>query len=222
MAVRVVLPLRRLYQAFVPGNAQYADPGGPPESPQGNSWAYWRPIYRYTWALAQRSSYLHFRRLTACAPLRVLDIGTGTGEYIETIAPDHEYTFTDIDGPSLDTARERARKRLPPGRYRIEQSDGVSALRRHPGQDLIAMIHVVSVVPDPHALIEAAKDCLNENGRIVVYISRFSKYSGWLCNPLFRALGFRMFDMRAMGDGWRHERAGLLNDCFVYRKAGGR
>jgi SAM-dependent methyltransferase len=225
MALRVDIPLMKLRRKFGPALARQGGAalrlddcphGG--EAAGKNSWSYWRPVYRFTWAMAQRSSYRHFRRVAAAGSLDVLDIGTGTGEYIRTISPHNRYVFTDIDQPSLEIAQRRAQQRFEPDRYRVVQCDAVSAAHRHPGRNLVSMIHVISVVPDPHALIEAAKASLADDGRIVVYISRFSKYSGWMCNPVFRALGFRMFDMRTMGPGWRREPAGLLNDCFIFEK----
>lgn len=183
-----------------------------------NSWAYWRPIYRFTWAVAQASSYRHYDRIVSACRGKVLDIGTGTGEYIKTLPQTNIYTFTDIDAPSLAVAKRRAKLNLPQGSYQILKCDGIDALQKNPGQDLISIIHVISVVPDPQHLLEAAVDSLARGGKIVVYISRFSKYSKWLCNPLFQALGFKMIDMRKMGKGWRRERAGMLNECYIYEK----
>lgn len=188
-------------------------------SSRRNSWAYWRPVYRFTWAVAQASSYRHYDGIVSACRGKVLDIGTGTGEYIKTLPQANTYTFTDIDAPSLAIAKSRARQTLPQGSYQVLKCDGIEALRQNPDQDLISIIHVISVVPDPRRLLDAAVDNLAAGGRIVVYISRFSKYSKWLCNPLFRALGFRMIDMREMGEGWHHERAGMLNDCYIYEKS---
>src|SRR5206468_2318080 len=115
-----------------------------------NSWAYWRPVYHFTWALAQSSSYRHYRKVLSTFKGKVLDIGTGTGEYISTLPTVNTYTFTDVDSGSLAVAEERARSTLQSGTYKIVRSDGLDALRANPHQDLISIIHVISVVPDPH------------------------------------------------------------------------
>lgn len=181
-----------------------------------NSWSYWRPIYHLTWAIAQRSSYKHYKSVVADCHGKVLDIGTGTGEYIQDLPKRNTYTFTDIDAPSLAVAEKRAKERLGNGTYKILNCDGVHALKAITNQDLISIIHVISVVPDPEELLKLAIEKLAPGGKIVVYISRFSKYSKWLCNPLFRALGFKILDMRKMEGSWQYKRAGLLNDCYIY------
>ena len=48
-----------------------------------NPWRYWRPIYNYTWAVAQRSSYVHYKRQLKDTGKTILDIGTGEGVYIK-------------------------------------------------------------------------------------------------------------------------------------------
>ncbi len=51
-----------------------------------NIWRFWRPIYGFTWATWQASSYAHYASyLNALQNSIVLDIGTGTGEYIKSL-----------------------------------------------------------------------------------------------------------------------------------------
>jgi SAM-dependent methyltransferase len=183
-----------------------------------NIWSYWRPIYRYTWAIAQLSSYGHFRASTSSGNKLVLDIGTGTGEYIKNLPTDNRYIFTDIDPVSLAIAGRHAREHLREGSYELVVCDAFAALRDHGDADIVSFIHVISVVADPGELIRTAKERLKPGGTLLIYISRISKKIDWLCNPLVRSLGFRLLDLRKLTDGLLRKRIGILNDCYVYRK----
>ena len=183
-----------------------------------NIWSYWRPIYQYTWAIAQHSSYAHFRTSTSSGNKLVLDIGTGTGEYIKNLPAGNRYLFTDIDPISLAVAARHARKHLREGSYELVVCDALEAIRTYSDADIISIIHVISVVSDPGELIRSAKERLKPGGTLLIYISRISKKIDWLCNPLIRSLGFKLLDVRKITDGLLRKKIGVLNDCYIYRK----
>lgn len=184
-----------------------------------NSWKYWRHVYSYTWAVAQRSSYEHFQHYIRGGNKVVLDIGTGVGEYIKKLPKNNRYIFTDLDPIALGDAEVQCRKHLKPETYELVCCDAVEAVSRSSDIDVLSLIHVISVVDDPEALISASIRSLRPGGILLIYISSISKRIHWLCNPLFRMLGFRLMDVSRFTNGLVRKKAGRLNDCYIYRKA---
>lgn len=185
---------------------------------KNNIWRYWRPIYRYTWAIAQKSSYSHFRSYTSSGNKLVLDIGTGTGEYIRNLPANNRYIFTDIDPVALDIAARHAKEHLHDGNYELVVCDASEAINRFKDADIISIIHVISVVSSPGDLIRDALENLKPGGILLIYISRISKKIDWFCNPFVRTLGFRLLDVRKITDGLLRKKVGMLNDCYMYTK----
>lgn len=183
-----------------------------------NIWCYWRPIYRYTWAKVQKSSYDHFQDFTECGNKLVLDIGTGTGEYVKKLSVNNKYIFTDIDPASLKITATLAEKYLKKDNYEILVCDAFEAIKRHKDIDVISIIHVISVISNPIELIGVAINKLKPGGILLIYISRVSKKIDWFCNPLFRALGFRLLDVGKITSGLLRKKVGILNDCYMYKK----
>lgn len=183
-----------------------------------NNWRYWRPIYSYTWAKVQRSSYDHFQGFTEGGNKLVLDIGTGTGEYVKNLSPNNKYIFTDIDPVALKITAKYAKEYLKEGNYEIFVCDALEAIKRHKDVDVISIIHVVSVISNPRDLIKTAINHLKPGGILLIYISRISKKIDWFCNPLFRTLGFRLMDVGKITNGLLRKKIGMLNDCYIYEK----
>lgn len=187
---------------------------------RGNPWRYWRPIYRYTWAFLQQSSYLHFSSYTRNLQSRlIIDLGTGTGEYISKVGASNAYIFSDIDAVSLEKAANRASAFLPEGCWRVQLGDAREVVATAPQADVVSVIHVISVVEDPGLLIQTALDNLKPDGRLLIYISRFSRYFQYLCSPLNTIMGFRLINVEKILPNFTRESAGWFNYCYVVRKA---
>lgn len=184
-----------------------------------NPWKLWRPVYGFTWALAQRSSYEHFCRYTRekknCL---ILDVGTGTGEYIKNLGKDNDYIFSDVDPKALNSARKKAAKYLPQERWNAKVGDADKVITISPKVDVISVIHVISVVKNPLELISKAMENLKPGGSLLIYISRFSAGIKHRCNPLTRALGFRLMNVGDLLPDYRKEKAGWLNCCYIVKK----
>lgn len=184
-----------------------------------NIWQYWRPVYGFTWALMQRSSYRHLiQTLQHMDGSRVvLDIGCGTGEYIRHLPRKHFYRFVDIDPGSLAIARRECERHLRPGHWSLHCIDAEGALRELGPVDVITAVHVISVVEDPQRLIGLAKDALTARGELLLYISRMSKRLPRRLNSVARMFGFRGVNLRH-ADEFRRRDAGLFNECYHYAR----
>lgn len=64
---------------------------------------------------------------------------------------------------------------LEPSSYQFILSDAQQAIHEAEGVDLISLIHVISVVPNPEKIIEEAIKKLNPGGELLIYISALSK-----------------------------------------------
>lgn len=182
-----------------------------------NIWQYWRPVYGFTWALMQRSSYRHLvQALQRMDGSRVvLDLGCGTGEYIRHLPRKHVYRFVDIDAKSLEVARRECERHLRPGHWSLHCMDAESALGSLGPVDVITAVHVISVVEQPLRLISLAKDALSARGELLLYISRMSKRLPRRLDAVARVFGFRGVDLRHAEDLHRRH-AGLVNECYHY------
>jgi len=187
-----------------------------------NIWEYWRPVYGFTWALMQRSSYRHLTQsLQRMEGSRVvLDIGCGTGEYIRHLPRKHIYRFVDIDPKSLAVAQRECERYLRPGHWSLHCMDAEGALITLGPVDVITAVHVISVVDDPQRLIELAKDALTSRGELLLYISRMSKRLPRRLDAIARLFGFRGVNLRHAGEFDRRH-AGLLNECYHYVRSHG-
>ncbi len=184
-----------------------------------NAWRYWRPIYRYTWALIQKSSYEHFCEYLSCGDRQILDIGTGTGVYIPGLPDSNFYTFSDIDIKSLNKAKIQAEKKFSNPRCEFIHGDAMAAIERSGSVDLISLIHVISVVPHPEQVIAKAIEKLNPGGELLIYISSISKKVPESWQHKFHQFGFRTLRLEDMGLDWKVVRVSPLNECYVLKKS---
>ena len=186
-----------------------------------NIWEYWRPVYGFTWALMQQSSYRHLVHTLAHmdAPRVILDIGCGTGEYIRHLPRQHSYRFVDIDAKSLEVARRECERHLRPGQWSLHCLDAESALRTLGPVDVVTAVHVISVVDHPMRLISLAKEALKPHGELLFYLSRMSKRIPRRLDRVARMLGFRGVRIGQAGE-FICRRAGVFNECYHYIRSG--
>lgn len=181
---------------------------------------FWTSTYKFTWAVAQSSSYKHFTKYTHTKDKSViLDIGTGTGEYIKMLAQNNRYIFTDIDEKALKKAEQRAHKHLSQTNWHIKVGDAkeILACREYP--DIISLIHVISLIKDPQAFIKLALSSLNKNGELLIYVSQYPSNMQRIYGIFMRLLNFNplKIDNILSSFNYSKERIGLFNYCYRIR-----
>ena len=191
-----------------------------------NVWTIWRPIYAFTWGIWQKNSYQHFVVMTKkYRGLSILDLGTGIGPYIKDLGDNNKnkFVFTDPDRLALATAEHSAKKNLPKLfatrhlQFRVGKAEEI--LKKINKVDIIVLIHVISVLPDPVGVLRLALTKLKPGGKIMMYVNTRKSKLAHRLNPLTRALGFQFINMDKIAPKkYSTERAGALNTCYIIRK----
>lgn len=143
---------------------------------KSNLWRIWRPVYKYTWAKWQRQSYIHFANILNNSDSEiVLDIGTGTGEYIELLENHtrRKFIFSDPDAKSLNIAEYRAQMRGLNASYIV--GDAFEVLSKVDDCSILSMLHVLSVLEQPFDFVDRAVKKYGEQIKIYAYLSRFNE-----------------------------------------------
>jgi len=113
----------------------------------GNTWFYGMEFHVDPSTLIPRTctetivdQTLHFAELSTSSPIRIADVGTGTGCIAITIAanlPDSEIVATDISQNSLQLAEKNAAKHGVQNRITFLEGDAVGPLLSLPSFDII-------------------------------------------------------------------------------------
>ncbi|RZU74973.1 methyltransferase family protein [Micromonospora kangleipakensis] len=120
-------------------------------------------------------------------PLRVADLGCGAGLHIDAMAaawPDAHLAGYDLSQAALDLAAQRPRR---PG-VTFRPADAVSVVDCGPF-DLILVIDALHDMPDPAAVLTAARRELSPGGVIVVAETPYPPEFAGTCDPAER-LGY--------------------------------
>jgi len=178
-------------------------------------------LYAFTWAIMQKSSYRHFEKYThGKTGCTILDIGTGTGEYIKFIAKNNHYILTDIDSKSLKKAENRARKYLKNGSWDVKVGDASSVVATEK-VDIISCLHAISSLYNPNEFVSLALDSLNQGGELLIYIGYPSKKKV----SIFYSFLMRIFKLKPVNIEkilysfkFSQEKISLFNYCYTVRK----
>lgn len=184
-----------------------------------NPWLFWRPVYNFTWAKWQQSSYRHFGKWTEKQKgLKILDLGTGTGDYIRYLGKDNYYIFTEPDKQSINQAKKQAARYLKVGQYEFRLGYAEEILQKTEPVDVISMLHVISVVPNPNAVIKLCLKKIKKGGALLIYLNTRRKLSMGLkiFNPIFRPLGFRVVDLNKLLPNRTEQQICPFNTCHTY------
>jgi ubiquinone/menaquinone biosynthesis C-methylase UbiE len=183
---------------------------------KSNVWQKWRPVYKYTWARWQQSSYRHFAKHVGENKV-VLDIGTGTGAYIKMLPQNNFYIFTDIEAASLKNAEEQAKIYLKPGTYQFVCCDAESALQQFNQVDVISMLHVITVIPAPEKLLNQIASMMHPNMQVFIYVSGFSKKMPAMLNGFVKFFGFNVIKVGGLHQNLDAEKVCFFNERYYLR-----
>jgi phosphatidylethanolamine/phosphatidyl-N-methylethanolamine N-methyltransferase len=126
---------------------------------------------------------------------RVLEVGVGTGINASLYPPDCVVTGIDLSEPMLEKARERVlRKGL--SNIRLLAMDAADLKFPDNSFDIVYAPYVISVVPDPVAVVREMRRVCRPGGRMVIlnHFRGTNRLGAWLdrvISPLTVHIGFK-------------------------------
>jgi phosphatidylethanolamine/phosphatidyl-N-methylethanolamine N-methyltransferase len=126
---------------------------------------------------------------------RVLEVGVGTGINASLYPPDCVVTGIDLSEPMLEKARERVlRKGL--SNIRLLAMDAADLKFPDSSFDIVYAPYVISVVPDPVAVVREMRRVCRPGGRMVIlnHFRGTNRLGAWLdrvISPLTVHIGFK-------------------------------
>src|SRR6185503_20793383 len=126
---------------------------------------------------------------------RVLEVGVGTGINADLYPRDCAVTGIDLSAPMLEKARERvARKGIR--NVRLLEMDAADLKFADDSFDIVYAPYVISVVPDPVAVVREMRRVCRPGGRLVIlnHFRGTNRLGAWLdrvISPLTVHIGFK-------------------------------
>ena len=171
------------------------------------AYARWAPVYDAIFGVITNSAINKtMRALNALSPGRILEIGVGTGLALPRYRPEHRITGIDLSPDMLARARARVEAGKLANVEQLSEMDATKLAFADRSFDAAVAMFLITVVPDPIAVLAEAVRVVKPGGRIVLanhfsaesgpraafekWLSRFSASLGW--NPEFpvaRVLG---------------------------------
>ena len=183
------------------------------------AYARWAPVYDAIFGVITNSAINRTMGMLNALPAgRVLEIGVGTGLSLPRYKREHRVTGIDLSTDMLERARNRVTTQKLGNVEDLREMDATKLAFADAAFDAAVAMFLITVVPDPDAVLAEAVRVVKPGGRIVLanhfsaesgpraafenWLSRFSASLGW--NPEFpidRVLGnpqMRLIERRAL------------------------
>lgn len=127
-------------------------------------------------------------------PINILEVGVGTGLLLDKYPPDCKITGIDISEDMLRIAKQRANK-LSHMQIRLVLIDAEYLNFSDNSFDCVVLPYVLSVTPNPDALVAEVRRVCKKNGTIII-LNHFSGSGVWyalekLMKHFAQKIGFR-------------------------------
>ncbi len=171
------------------------------------AYARWAPVYDPVFGVITNSAINKtVAVLNTLPPGRILEIGVGTGLALPRYKRDHRITGIDLSTDMLERARKRVAGQALANIEKLVEMDATHLDFADASFDAAVAMFLITVVPDPAAVLAEAARVVKPGGRIVLanhfsaehgpraaferWLSRFSASLGWNPEfPLERVLG---------------------------------
>jgi phosphatidylethanolamine/phosphatidyl-N-methylethanolamine N-methyltransferase len=156
---------------------------------------FYAPIYDYLFGkVLEPGRRALSGQVNALKPESLLEVGVGTGLLLPTYPIQSKITGVDISAAMLEIAKQRARL-LPHVNIHLEVMDAEALKFPDESFDCVVLPYVLSVTPDPDALVKEVRRVCRKNGTIIL-VNHFSGSGTWyllekLVKNLAERIGFR-------------------------------
>lgn len=160
-----------------------------------SSYARWAPIYDRTFGSATSGGRKRAVAYINTRPGAVLEVGVGTGLALPLYGPEQRVSAIDFSEEMLEKAREKVKEQKLGHVVELRQMDARNLDFPDNHFDVVAAMHVLSVVPEPERVMaEIARVC-KPGGKVVItnHFTSERGVMGWverITAPLADLLGW--------------------------------
>ncbi len=182
------------------------------------TYRFYAPVYDYVFGkVLEPGRRALSGEVSQLKPASILEVGVGTGLLLESYPAASKVTGIDISEEMLDAARHKARQ-LRHMVIDLQLMDAEALRFPDESFDCVVLPYVLSVTPDPDALVAEVRRVCRKNGTIIV-VNHFSGSGTWyllekLVKNLAERIGFRSefsYEANVLKHDWEVVRAETVN-----------